>query len=89
LNLKLFGRKNAGRHAEHNLDGLLRGDLVARMGALSQSVQNGLLTPNEGRALDNRPPMDGGDGLFIQGATVPLNQAGNNQNGKTLSNAAP
>lgn len=76
LNLKLFGRRNNGRQAEHNLDGLMRGDLVARMAALANAVQNGLLMPNEGRALDNRPPAKGGDRLFIQGATVPLESAG-------------
>lgn len=82
LNLKLFGRKNNSRQAEHNLDGLMRGDLVARMTALAQGVQNGLITPNEGRALDNRPPETGGDKLYIQGATVPLDSAGKT-NGKT------
>lgn len=82
LNLKLFGRMNNKRTAEHNLDGLMRGDLVARMSALASAVQNALITPNEGRALDNRSAMPGGDKLFIQGATVPLESAGT-QNGKT------
>lgn len=72
LNLKLFGRLNNNRYVEHNLDGLVRGDLVARMTALSQAVQNALLTPNEGRALDNRAALPNGDDLMIQGATVPL-----------------
>jgi hypothetical protein len=30
------------------------------------------MTPNEGRRMENRPAMDGGDRLMIQGATVPL-----------------
>lgn len=72
LNLKLFGRLNNNRYVEHNLDGLVRGDLVARMTALSNGVQNALLTPNEGRALNNLPSMPNGDDLLIQGATVPL-----------------
>jgi hypothetical protein len=38
----------------------------------SVAIQTGQLTPNEARALDNREPLDGGDKLFIQGATVPL-----------------
>ncbi|MBV9549097.1 MAG: phage portal protein [Alphaproteobacteria bacterium] len=83
-NLKLFGRKGGGRFVEHNLDGLLRGDLVSRMTALAQGVQNGLVTPNEGRELDNRGAMAGGDRLYIQGATVPLDNAGSS-NGKTQS----
>lgn len=82
VNLKLFGRKSNNRFAEHNLDGLMRGDLVARMTALAQGVNAALITPNEGRALDNRPAMTGGDKLYIQGATMPLESAGTN-NGKT------
>jgi HK97 family phage portal protein len=76
MNLKLFTRGNSGRYVEHNLDGLLRGDYKTRMEGMSRAVQTGLLTPNEGRALDNRQPMDGGDKLYIQGATVPLEMAG-------------
>ncbi|MDX8495876.1 phage portal protein [Mesorhizobium sp. VK22B] len=73
LNLKLFGRGNSGgKYIEHNLDGLLRGDFVTRMTGLAQGVQNGLITPNEGRALDNRPAKENGDKLYIQGATVVL-----------------
>jgi hypothetical protein len=42
------------------------------MEGMTKAVQNALLTPNEGRALDNRPPLPNGDDLLIQGATVPL-----------------
>lgn len=75
LNLKLFGR-NAKRFVEFNMDGLMRGDFKTRMEGMARAVQSGLMTPDEGRALDNRPPMDGGDKLYIQGATVPLTDAG-------------
>lgn len=86
LNLKLFGR-GTKFYVEHSLDGLLRGDLVARMNALAQGVQNALITPDEGRALDNRPPKGGAaDKLHIQGATVPLGtqpNGGANASGNT------
>lgn len=72
LNLKLFGRENNRRFVEHNLDGLMRGDFVSRMAGMASAIQNGVLTPNEARALDNRAAKDGGDVLLIQGATVPL-----------------
>lgn len=72
LNLKLFGAKRNRRYVEHNLDGLMRGDLLSRMTALAKGVQTALISPNEGRALDNRGPKEGGDALYIQGATVPL-----------------
>lgn len=81
MNLKLFGQRNGGRYVEHNVDGLLRGDFKTRMEALSSGVQNALLTPNEGRALENRPSKPNGDDLMIQGATVPLGTQPNDLNG--------
>lgn len=88
MNLKFFGRGNAGRYVEHNLDGLLRGDFVARMTGLSQGIQNALITPNEARALENRPAHAKGDDLLIQGATVPLGQQPD-PNAKPVAAAGP
>ncbi len=76
LNLKLFTARNRGGYCEFNVDGLLRGDFATRMDGMTKAVNSGLLTPNEGRALDNRPAMPGGEKLYIQGATVPLTSAG-------------
>lgn len=76
LNLKLFGRGNANVYVELNVDGLLRGDFKTRMDGYAQGVQNGVLTPNEARRAENRPDQSGGDRLYIQGATVPIDQAG-------------
>lgn len=74
LNLKLFGRGTNGRYIEHNLDGLLRGDFKSRIDGITRGIQAGLLTPNEGRALENRPNHDNeyADDLFMQGGTVPI-----------------
>lgn len=78
LDLKLFGRANLTRKrrefVSHNVDGLLRGDFQTRMDGLAKAIQNGILTPNEARALENRPALPFGDTLLIQGATVPLGQ---------------
>ncbi|MGG7567894.1 phage portal protein [Rhodovulum sp. DZ06] len=71
INLKVFGR-GSDLFAEFNLDGLMRGDFASRMEGYAKAIQNGILTPNEGRAAENRPPKPGGDQLLIQGATVPL-----------------
>jgi HK97 family phage portal protein len=78
MNLKLFGRMNGGKYVEHNLDGLLRGDFLTRMNGLARSVQSGILTPNEARALENRPQhLDpAADQLFMQGATMPIDVLG-------------
>lgn len=75
MNLKLFPR-GSSLYVEFSMDGLLRGDFQTRMNGIAQGIQNGVMTPNEARELENREKMDGGDRLYIQGATVPLDQAG-------------
>jgi HK97 family phage portal protein len=59
-------------YCEFNLDAYLRADSVSKSESLAKRVQNAMITPNEARKLDNRPAIEGGDDLFIQGATVPL-----------------
>lgn len=76
LNLKLFGQRSNRLYVKHNLDGLMRGDFAGRMDGLVRAVQGGVLTPNEARALENRPARTGGDELFMQGATVPIGETG-------------
>jgi HK97 family phage portal protein len=71
MNLKLFGR-GSRQYVEFNVDGLLRGDFKTRMEGHATAIQHGIETPNEARALENRPALEGGDSLLIQGATVPL-----------------
>ncbi len=75
LNLKLFGREERdGRYVEHSLDGLMRGDFKSRTEAIARAIQTAQMTPNEARALDNRPKHTNpaADDLLVQGATVPL-----------------
>lgn len=83
LNLKLFGRGPSTRFAEVNMSGLLRGDFKSRMEGNAQAIQTGQLTPNEARQMENRPAKDGGDELYIQGANVPISEAGNAQDGNS------
>lgn len=59
-------------YCEFNLDAYLRADSVSKAESLSKRIQNAMLTPNEARKYENLPSQDGGDSLFIQGATVPL-----------------
>lgn len=76
MNLKLFGRFNSNRYVEHNLDGLMRGDFKSRIEGIARAIQTAQITPNEGRALENRPkhPNPDADQLLVQGATVVLGQ---------------
>lgn len=72
LNAKLFGPRST-TFIEFNVDGLLRGDFATRMDGYAKGIQNGIVTPDEIRDLENRPRHGGAAGqLFIQGATVPL-----------------
>lgn len=70
------GDRRAGYYLRHNADALLRGDLVSRSEAMNKQISSGLLTPNEGRALEDRPPMPGGDKLIFATNHVPLEQLG-------------
>lgn len=71
MNLKFFGR-GSDFYVEFNVDGLLRGDFKTRMEAYATSIQNGIRTPNEVRAIENLDSKKNGNDLLIQGATVPL-----------------
>lgn len=82
MNLKLFGRSNNTQYVELNVDGLLRGDFKTRMEGYAQGIQNGVLKPNEARRAENRPNEEGGDRLYMQGAMVPIEQAGQDQGGQ-------
>lgn len=79
LCLKLWGRFERKFYAEFDLDGVLRGDFKTRMEGYSIGVQNGIITPNEVRAIENRPPVEGGDVAYIQGASMPLKNQQNAQ----------
>ena len=62
-----------------NVDGLLRGDYESRMNGYAIGRQNGWLSANDIRELEdlNRIPADeGGDQYLVNGNMLPLNQAG-------------
>lgn len=63
-----------------NIDGLLRGDLTSLTTHIHQMVIDGVLTPNEGRALLNKDPLPNGDVAY-----QPANITGNSN---TQNNAS-
>lgn len=88
INQALFGPKESKTYfAEFNMDALFRGDAKSRAEFYASAVQNGYMTPNEVRAKENMNPMEGGDKLLIQGATIPLEDAGKQQQQQGVSNA--
>ncbi len=57
---------------EFQLDDLLRGNILQRFEALSTAIGGPWLSANEGRAVENRPPIKGGDVLNQpQGVAAP------------------
>lgn len=61
---------------ELDFDSLLRMDAPTRYDGYGKAISSAQMTPNEARALEGRAPIQGGDQLFIQGAMVPIQQAG-------------
>lgn len=61
---------------EFNFEGLLRADSAARAAFYSQMVQNGIMTRNEVRRLENMPPLPGGDDLTVQSNMIPVSKLG-------------
>lgn len=58
------------QRARFDFDSLLRPDTAARFQAYQVARNSSILTPNEIRARENMPPVEGGDDLF-----APLNSA--------------
>ena len=62
-----------------NLEGLLRGDYASRMNGYATARQNGWMSANDIRELENLdriPAEEGGDLYLINGNMLPLKQAG-------------
>jgi HK97 family phage portal protein len=68
----LTPKEQASYYAEFNVDALLRADSAARALQMASLAQNGLRTRDELRALDNFPPIAGGDKATVQSNLVPL-----------------
>lgn len=64
---------------EYVIEGLLRGDSAARSAFYSSGLQNGWMTINEVRNLENLPPVEGGDVPRMQMQNVPITEAGKPQ----------
>lgn len=62
--------------AEFALEGLMRADSAGRAALYASAAQNGWMTRNEIRELENRPPMPGGDELTVQSNLVPISMLG-------------
>lgn len=65
-----------------NVDGLLRGDYQSRMQGYATGISNGFMSPNDVRRLEQLDPIpeeQGGDGYYLNGGYVKLEDAGKQQ----------
>lgn len=62
----------AGLRIEFNLEGLLRADSGGRATFYESGLRNGWMTINQVRALENMPPVQGGEVPRMQMQNVPL-----------------
>jgi HK97 family phage portal protein len=69
----------AGITVEFVVEGLLRGDSAARAAFYNSGLNNGWMTINEVRGLENLPPVQGGDVPRMQMQNVPITDAGKPQ----------
>ena len=64
------------RYAEFDTAGFERGDLKGRVSAYRQSIQAGILTPNEARKLENREALEGLDVSLFPANMLAVDKAG-------------
>ena len=82
LNRQLFPEKEKGCfYAQFNMDGLMRGDYKSRMEGYAIARQNGWMSANDIRELENMNPIpdeDGGNEYLVNGNMIRIAQAAQN-----------
>ena len=76
-------------YSKFNVDGLLRGDFATRMQGYATARQNGWMSINEIRKLEELNPIskeEGGDAYLVNGNMISANQPINNKGGADEQN---
>jgi len=77
LNKSLLSRTEKKTHyTSFNVDGLLRGGFQNRMRGYSIGIQNGFMSPNDVRALENWNLIEEGYDYIVNGAMLKLKDVG-------------
>ncbi len=77
FNKSLFSQKEKREHfVSFVVEGLLRGDFESRMRGFAVGIQNGFLSPNDVRSLENLNPIEHGDVYAVNGNMVKLEDIG-------------
>lgn len=74
LDYKLFLEKDKdqGYFVRFNVDAITRSDIKTRYEAYRVGIHGGFIAPNEVRALEDMPPIEGGDEPFLSKGMVPI-----------------
>lgn len=76
MNRALFSDEEKGRfYVQFNIDGLMRGDYKSRMEGYAIARQNGWMSANDIRALENQNPIpseEGGDAYLVNGNMISI-----------------
>ncbi len=79
INRSLFSEKEKPRfYAQFNIDGLMRGAYKERMEGYAIARQNGWMSANDIRELENMNPLNeeqGGSTYLVNGNMIPINLA--------------
>lgn len=67
-------------NCEFKMSALQRANIASRYDSYSKALQNGFMTRNEVRRLENLPVVDGADALTAQNNLVPLDKLGEQKN---------
>ncbi|MBS6156851.1 MAG: phage portal protein [Sutterella sp.] len=67
-------------NCEFKMSALQRANIASRYDSYSKALQNGFMTRNEVRKLENLPTVDGADALTAQNNLVPLDRLGEQTN---------
>lgn len=93
MNRALFPDNEKGRfYVQFNLDGLMRGDYKSRMEGYAIARQNGWMSANDIRELENLNPLsdeDGGSVYLVNGNMIPVNVCGLTQVVKAVTAVDP
>lgn len=80
MNKALFGENERGKYfVKFNMDGLMRGDYKSRMEGYAIARQNGWMSADDIRGLENLNPIGaekGGEEYLVNGNMIPITQAG-------------
>lgn len=68
INYKAFRTSEIGVwYVKHNLDVLLRADFKSRMEGFATAIQNGVMSPNDARKLNDMNQYEGGETYMVNG----------------------